>query len=56
MSDAVARMCVVKKEGCTLIDKCDDCKVAVKKLIEADEMFAGYFAQLEYLKKKSEAK
>lgn len=56
MEDTVAKECVVKKEGCTLITKCDDCKVAVKKLIEQDEMFAGYFAQLEYLKKKSEAK
>ena len=56
MSDAVARMCVVKKEGCTLINKCDECKIEIKKLIEADEMFADYFAQLAYLKKKSEAK
>lgn len=56
MSDAVARVCVVKKEGCTLINKCDECKKEVKKLIEADDMFAGYFAQLEYLKKKSETK
>ena len=53
MSDAVARVCVVKKEGCTLINKCDECKKEVKKLIEADEMFADYFAQLEYLKKRS---
>jgi len=54
--DAVARECVAKKEGCNLIDKCPDCKKEVKKLIEADDMFADYFAQLEYLKKKSEAK
>lgn len=54
--DAVARGCVVNKEGCNLINKCDDCKKEIKKLIEADEMFADYFAQLEYLKKKSEAK
>jgi hypothetical protein len=53
MADAVARECVVKKEGCTLINKCDDCKKEVKKLIEADEMFADYFKQLEYLKKRS---
>jgi len=53
MSDAVARECVVKKEGCTLINKCDECKIAIKKLVEEDEMFADYFKQLEYLKKRS---
>jgi hypothetical protein len=54
--DAVARECVVKTDGCNLIKKCDDCKVAIKKLIEADEMFVDYFKRLEYLasKKKSE--
>jgi hypothetical protein len=54
--DAVARECIAKKEGCNLIDKCDECKIEIKKLIEADEMFADYFAQLAYLKKKSETK
>jgi hypothetical protein len=53
MEDTVAKECVVKKEGCNLINKCDDCKKEVKKLIEDDEMFADYFKQLEYLKKRS---
>lgn len=56
MSDAVARECIVKKEGCNLINKCEECKKEVKKLIETDEMFVDYFRQLEYLKKQSEAK
>ena len=49
-ADTVARECVVKKDGCNLLNKCDECKVAIKKLIEADDMFAEYFAQIEYLK------
>jgi hypothetical protein len=53
MSDAVARECVVKKEGCNLINKCEECKIAIKKLVEADDMFIDYFKQLEYLKNKS---
>ena len=56
MSDAVARVCVVKKEGCNLINKCDECKKAIKELIEADDMFIDYFKQLEFLKKKSKTK
>jgi hypothetical protein len=55
-TDAVARECVSKKEGCNLINKCDECKIAIKKLVEEDEMFADYFKQLEYLKEKSETK
>ena len=54
--DAVAKECVVKKEGCNLINKCEECKKEVKKLVEADDMFADYFKQLEYLKNKSETK
>jgi len=56
MSDAVARECVVKTDGCNLINKCEECKKEIKKLIEMDEMFVDYFKRLEYLasKKKSE--
>jgi hypothetical protein len=39
-------------EGCNLVNKCEECKKEVAKLIEADDMFADYFEQLEYLKKK----
>jgi hypothetical protein len=55
-TDAVARECVVKKEGCNLINKCPDCKKEIEQLIKTDEMFADYFKQLEYLKKQSEEK
>ena len=51
--DAVARGCIVDMSGCTLIDKCSECKVEIVKLIEMDEMFADYFAQLSYLKKRA---
>ena len=52
VTDAVARVCIAKVEGCTLINKCEECKKEVAKLIEADDMFADYFEQLEYLKNK----
>jgi hypothetical protein len=52
-TDAVARGCIVDMSGCTLIDKCSECKVEIVKLIELDDMFADYFAQLSYLKKRS---
>jgi hypothetical protein len=52
-TDAVARMCIVDDKKCNLIDKCDECKKEIKKLIEIDEMYADYFAQLAYLKKRS---
>jgi hypothetical protein len=55
-TDAVARMCIVDDKKCNLIDKCDECKKEIKKLIEIDEMYADYFKQLEYLKKKSGTK
>lgn len=53
-SDAVSRKCIVDKEGCTVIEKCDECKKSIKELIEVDEMFVDYFKQLEYLKKRAE--
>jgi hypothetical protein len=53
VSDAVARGCVIDDKKCNLIDKCDECKKEIAKLIEEDEMFADYFAQLSYLKKRS---
>jgi hypothetical protein len=53
-TDAVSRKCIVNKEGCTVIDKCDECKKEIKDLIEVDEMFVDYFKQLEYLKKRAE--
>lgn len=53
-SDAVARGCIVKAEGCTLIFKCEECKSEIANLILLDEMFADYFKQLEYLKKRAE--
>lgn len=49
-------MCIVDDKKCNLIDKCDECKKEIKKLIEIDEMYADYFKQLEYLKKKSGTK
>jgi hypothetical protein len=52
-SDAVARGCIVDMSGCTLIEKCSECKVEIVKLIELDDMFADYFAQLSYLKKRA---
>lgn len=52
-TDAVARGCVVDVSGCTLIDKCSECKKEIVKLIELDDMFADYFAQLSYLKKRA---
>ena len=55
-TDAVARVCVVNTDGCNLLNKCPDCKVEIKKLVEIDEMFIDYFKQLEFLKKKSETK
>lgn len=55
-SDAVARGCIANVTGCTLINKCDECKKEAKALIETDTMFADYFAQLEYLKKRAEKK
>ncbi len=54
-SDAVARVCIAKTTGCTLINKCEECKEEIAKLIFIDEMFVDYFKQLEYLKKKLEA-
>jgi hypothetical protein len=56
--DTVARECVVKTDGCNLINKCDECKKAIKELIQTDDMFVDYFKQLEYIasKNKSEAK
>jgi len=58
LTDAVARECIVKADGqrpkgCTLINKCDECKKEIEKLIEIDEMYVDYFKQLEYLKTKS---
>jgi hypothetical protein len=53
-TDAVARGCIVETKGCTLLNKCEECKKEIVKLIEADEMFADYFAQLNYLKTRSE--
>jgi hypothetical protein len=55
-SDAVARECIADTKGCTLIDKCEECKIEANKLIFIDEMFAGYFKQLEYLKKRAQEK
>jgi len=52
LTDDVARICIAKVEGCNLVNKCEECKKEVAKLIEADDMFADYFEQLEYLKKK----
>ena len=52
--DAVARECVVKTDGCNLLNKCNICKDEIKKLIEADDMFVDYFRQLEYLKQAQE--
>jgi hypothetical protein len=52
-TDAVARGCIVDMSGCTLIDKCSECKEEIVKLIEMDDMFADYFAQLHYLKKRA---
>ncbi len=42
-----------RPKGCTLINKCDECKKEIEKLIEIDEMYVDYFKQLEYLKTKS---
>jgi hypothetical protein len=53
-TNAVAYGCIAKTKGCTMIDKCEECKVEVNKLIYIDEVFAGYFKQLEYLKKRQE--
>jgi len=53
-TDAVARRCIVNAEGCTLVNKCDECKKEIKSLIEIDEMYVDYFKQLEYLKKISQ--
>jgi len=55
-SDAVSRECIASTEGCTLINKCDECKKEIKDLIEIDDMFIDYFKQLEYLKKRAEEK
>jgi hypothetical protein len=54
-TDAVARQCIADTNGCTLINKCEECKKEIKKLIEMDEMYADYFKQLEYLKNKSKS-
>ena len=51
-TDAVARGCIVNTKGCTLTHKCSECKEEIAKLIFIDDMFADYFKQLEYLKKK----
>jgi hypothetical protein len=53
-SDAVSRGCIVDTKGCTLIDKCEECKIEIAKLIHVDEMFADYFKQLEYLKQRAD--
>jgi hypothetical protein len=55
-SDAVSRRCIVNTDGCTLINKCEECKKEIAKLIEVDEMFIDYFKQLEYLKQLAEDK
>jgi hypothetical protein len=55
-SDAVSRRCIVKKDGCNLLNKCDECKKEIKDLVEIDEMFIDYFKQVEYLKKRELAK
>jgi hypothetical protein len=49
-TDAVARGCIVNADGCTLINKCEECKKEIEKLIEIDEIYVDYFKQLEYLK------
>jgi hypothetical protein len=54
-TDHVARACVSDISGCTLIQKCEDCKKEIKNLIELDEMFVDYFKRLEYLKQKADA-
>jgi hypothetical protein len=51
-TDYVARACVADISGCTVIQKCDECKKEIVKLVELDEMFVDYFKRLEYLKKK----
>jgi hypothetical protein len=55
-STAVAYSCIADTKGCTLIDKCQECKIEVNKLIYIDSMFAGYFKQLEYLKMRAQEK
>ena len=54
-TDAVARECIIKKEGCNLINKCEECKKEIKKLTEIDEMFVDYFKQLEYISSKNKS-
>jgi hypothetical protein len=54
VTDAVARGCIVDMSGCTLINKCEECKKEIIKLIELDDMFADYFAQLYYLKNRTD--
>ena len=49
-TDYVARACVVDLSGCTVIQKCDECKKEIVKLVEMDEMFVEYFKRLEFLK------
>lgn len=53
-TDAVARRCIVNVDGCTLTNKCEECKKEIIKLIEIDDMFADYFAQLNYLRQRAE--
>ncbi len=55
-SDFVSRGCVSSNEGCTLINKCDECKKEILSLIRVDEMYIDYFKQLDYLKKRAEEK
>jgi len=54
VTDAVARGCIADTKGCTLINKCEECKKEIIKLIELDDMFADYFAQLNYLKNRTD--
>jgi len=53
--EAVARVCIADTKGCTVIQKCEECKKEVKKLMEADDMFVDYFKRLEYLKQKADS-
>ena len=55
-TDYVARGCIANTEGCTLIHKCNECKIEINNLTEIDDMYIEYFKQLEYLKNKLDSK
>ena len=54
-TDYVARACVVDLSGCTVIQKCDECKKEIVKLVEIDDMFVDYFKRLEFLKQEMDS-